>query len=187
MSYPHAPQRPVPRFWGDGREAAKRRNRTCQKSSSPHGEGPHRLPVLDRDVGPDQVAVDGQVLLLGMAAEQLQPGADDPLLDEERDDLVPEEVGIDPLPNPRGLRGRSVSEGNRCPFRFRRWKSERTPIPSVRDGHRFPPRPSPAGRGGQGSVSVAVWSKLKPKTPPVGAPPVFQTGWAEPPPAAMPR
>jgi hypothetical protein len=30
-------------FWGSGREAAIRRNRTCQKCSSPHGEGLHRL------------------------------------------------------------------------------------------------------------------------------------------------
>jgi hypothetical protein len=38
-----------------------------------------------------------------MAAEQLQLGADDAPLGKERDDLVPEEVGIDPLPNPRCL------------------------------------------------------------------------------------
>jgi hypothetical protein len=35
-----------------------------------------------------------------MAAKQLQLGADDALLCEERDDLVPEDVGIDSLPNP---------------------------------------------------------------------------------------
>jgi hypothetical protein len=65
---------------GNGREAAIGRNRTCQKRALPHREGPHRLLVLGCDVGQGQIAIDGQVLLLGMAAEQLQLGADDALL-----------------------------------------------------------------------------------------------------------
>ena len=60
----------------------------------------HIAFVLSRDVGQSQVAIDGQALLLGMAAEQLHLGADDALLCDERDDLVPEEVGIHSLPNP---------------------------------------------------------------------------------------
>src|SRR5262245_31108348 len=41
---------------GNGREAAKGRNRTWQKCSSPHGEGPLHVFVLSRDVG----AADGK-------------------------------------------------------------------------------------------------------------------------------
>ena len=37
-------------FGGNGREAAIRRNRTCQMCSEPHREGPHRLFILGGDV-----------------------------------------------------------------------------------------------------------------------------------------
>ena len=47
-------------IWGNGREAATRRNRTYQKCSSPHGKGPHRLVVC----GVVDVKVREQLILM---------------------------------------------------------------------------------------------------------------------------
>src|SRR5512135_1336860 len=60
---------------GNGREAAIRRQRTCQKFSSPHGEGPHRLFGLGRDVGATQGKVPrafGGVRLISQKGENRQ-------------------------------------------------------------------------------------------------------------------
>jgi hypothetical protein len=64
--------------------------------------GSYRGGSADRLYGcghirPRQPPIDGQTLLRCMAAEQLQLRTDDTLLGQIGDELVPEEVRIDPL------------------------------------------------------------------------------------------
>jgi hypothetical protein len=49
---------------GSGREAAIRRKRTCQKWSSPRGDGPDRLFVPGRDIGVASREPRGQLILM---------------------------------------------------------------------------------------------------------------------------
>jgi hypothetical protein len=69
-----------------------------------HGKALHRHFIFFGDIRQGQCSVDRQALFGGMAAEQLQLGTDDALLREIGDELMSEEMRIDPLGQAGGVR-----------------------------------------------------------------------------------
>ena len=74
----------------------------CFVINSSHREALHRRFILGGHIRQRQLPIHRQTLLGRMTTEQLELGADNPLLRQIRDELMTKQMRIDPLGNPSG-------------------------------------------------------------------------------------